>query len=401
MTLNVRNQAPIDVLTDNNGVARVFIDIDYAGQPGEMRVEAAGFKTYVQNIDIVAESLPDDVQLEPVGASILPTSSSSNSQTATQVSTDVPAVKTPTVSAPATPSQAASAMPEVSPTSTEPTSAPSIIAINKEIKSSVDGVTLDLDNIEPGQDGQSKWHFTYKNATNNRVCLFVVKETTYVSEDANLNKYPILDTDLEDTWVDPLTKLSFWFEFDAPLKASSNQFSVIIMTQYPFGWLGCNPTFKSFKVNVPKNEPVQQPTSHPTSTEPTSAPSIIAINKEIKSSVDGVTLDLDNIEPGQDGQSKWHFTYKNATNNRVCLFVVKETTYVSEDANLNKYPILDTDLEDTWVDPLTKLSFWFEFDAPLKASSNQFSVIVTTQYPFGWLGCNPTFKSFKITVPHK
>lgn len=64
VTIEVVGQAPIDELTDSNGIARIFVDANYAGQPGRLIVEAVGYKLYRQEIDIREASLPDTIQLE-------------------------------------------------------------------------------------------------------------------------------------------------------------------------------------------------------------------------------------------------------------------------------------------------------------------------------------------------
>jgi hypothetical protein len=89
VTINVRDQAPLDKLTDSNGLARLFIDTTHADQPGELRIEANGFKTYIQNIDIVAGSLPDDVQLEPIISFLAATPTTQPEHTAKPATSDI------------------------------------------------------------------------------------------------------------------------------------------------------------------------------------------------------------------------------------------------------------------------------------------------------------------------
>lgn len=64
VTIEVAGQAPIDEVTDSNGIARVFVNANYAGQPGRLIVEAGEYKLYRQEIDIREASLPDTIQLE-------------------------------------------------------------------------------------------------------------------------------------------------------------------------------------------------------------------------------------------------------------------------------------------------------------------------------------------------
>jgi hypothetical protein len=64
VTIEVAGQAPIDEITDSNGIARIFVNANYAGQPGRLIVEVVGYKLYRQEIDIREASLPDTIQLE-------------------------------------------------------------------------------------------------------------------------------------------------------------------------------------------------------------------------------------------------------------------------------------------------------------------------------------------------
>ena len=50
VTIEVSGQAPLDDITDSNGLARISISSSRAGKPGRLIVEAAGYKRYVQNI---------------------------------------------------------------------------------------------------------------------------------------------------------------------------------------------------------------------------------------------------------------------------------------------------------------------------------------------------------------
>jgi hypothetical protein len=63
--IEVSGQAPLDGITDSNGLARIFISASHAGRPGVLIVEAAGYKRYIQHIDLTMGTLPDVVQLEP------------------------------------------------------------------------------------------------------------------------------------------------------------------------------------------------------------------------------------------------------------------------------------------------------------------------------------------------
>jgi hypothetical protein len=64
--LEVAGKAPLDEIADSNGFARFTIDTSYANKPGRLIVQATGYKTYAQNIDLVKDALPDIIQLEPM-----------------------------------------------------------------------------------------------------------------------------------------------------------------------------------------------------------------------------------------------------------------------------------------------------------------------------------------------
>jgi hypothetical protein len=66
VTIEVEGQAPLDGITDSNGLARIIVSSSCVGKPGRLIVEAAGYKRYMQNIDLTIGTLPDVVQLEPV-----------------------------------------------------------------------------------------------------------------------------------------------------------------------------------------------------------------------------------------------------------------------------------------------------------------------------------------------
>lgn len=65
VTIEVGGQAPLDNVTDSNGVARIFISATHAGKPARLIVEAEGYRRYRQEMDLVEEVLPDIVRLEP------------------------------------------------------------------------------------------------------------------------------------------------------------------------------------------------------------------------------------------------------------------------------------------------------------------------------------------------
>ncbi len=64
VTIEVIGQAPLDEITDSNGIARFFIDTNRAGQPARLIIRAAGYRSYNQNIDLRQATLPDVIPLE-------------------------------------------------------------------------------------------------------------------------------------------------------------------------------------------------------------------------------------------------------------------------------------------------------------------------------------------------
>jgi hypothetical protein len=110
--MEVLGKAPLDAITDSNGIARIFVDSSHAGQPGFLIVEAKGYEKYAQNIDLIAYALPDVVVLERAFA-VMPTSTFTPTSTPTSIHTptgaetpvDTPAAtNTPTLTPSPTPS---------------------------------------------------------------------------------------------------------------------------------------------------------------------------------------------------------------------------------------------------------------------------------------------------------
>ncbi len=52
VTIEVAEQAPLDGVTDTNGIARIFLPRSYAGQPGRLLIKANGYELYRQEIDL-------------------------------------------------------------------------------------------------------------------------------------------------------------------------------------------------------------------------------------------------------------------------------------------------------------------------------------------------------------
>jgi len=61
--LETTGQAPLDEYTDSNGFASIQLNEQYLGKPGRITVDAPGYSSFHQNIDLNAEALPDRVLL--------------------------------------------------------------------------------------------------------------------------------------------------------------------------------------------------------------------------------------------------------------------------------------------------------------------------------------------------
>ena len=62
--IEIAGQAPLNVITDVNGIARIFINSSNNGQPARVIIEAPNYQRYTQNIDVRVDTLPLFVQLE-------------------------------------------------------------------------------------------------------------------------------------------------------------------------------------------------------------------------------------------------------------------------------------------------------------------------------------------------
>lgn len=63
--IEVSGKAPLDAVTDSNGLARVFIPSEYVGKPGVLIVKAPEYEMYTENMDLTKDALPDIVLLKP------------------------------------------------------------------------------------------------------------------------------------------------------------------------------------------------------------------------------------------------------------------------------------------------------------------------------------------------
>lgn len=63
VVIAVSGMAPLDGLTDARGLAIISVSAEYAGEDAVLTVQAAGYRTYTKNVTLVADALPNMVQL--------------------------------------------------------------------------------------------------------------------------------------------------------------------------------------------------------------------------------------------------------------------------------------------------------------------------------------------------
>lgn len=56
-------KAPLNDVSDSNGLVRISIEKLYDGEPGRLTVKADGYKIHTQNIDLTENDLPKIIQL--------------------------------------------------------------------------------------------------------------------------------------------------------------------------------------------------------------------------------------------------------------------------------------------------------------------------------------------------
>jgi hypothetical protein len=64
--LEIAGKAPLDSVSDTNGLAQIFVETSYVGKPGKLIVKIAGYKSHTQFINLIESALPQVVQLDPV-----------------------------------------------------------------------------------------------------------------------------------------------------------------------------------------------------------------------------------------------------------------------------------------------------------------------------------------------
>ncbi|MCP4368150.1 MAG: hypothetical protein GY797_08615 [Deltaproteobacteria bacterium] len=161
VTIEVSGQAPLDEITDTNGFARIFINASYIGKPGRLLVEASGYESYRQEIDLSEGNLPDTILLTitptPTSTAIPPSPTNTLVPPPTHTPTAIPPSPTNTLVPPPTPTPTAippsptntpvpppTHTPTLAPTNT-PTSLPTPTFTAEPIILTIDGM-LESDN---------------------------------------------------------------------------------------------------------------------------------------------------------------------------------------------------------------------------------------------------------------
>jgi hypothetical protein len=358
VTINVSNQAPLDTLTDSNGVARVFIDNTHAGQPGELRIEAANFKTYIQNIDIVAGALPDNVQLEAaVAASPADQGNGQASIVGAPTSTDVPT---------AAGKDAPTAPPLVIPAS---------IQINDLRTTSWEGFTFRLNSVDFSKKKRMRWYFTFINNANEDVNLGFIYAQTYMVDENN-HRYKVIDVDTNvgpgGTFGEIVQRgvgTDHWFEFDAPLNGAKD-----LKMQIVRSCILC-PDFPMVELELDTALTI---TPVPTVSVTASANELsnIQIDDTRTTSWEGFTFKLHSIEFPKGKRMRWNFTFINNATQDVNLGFFYSQTYMVDENN-HRYALVAVDTNagpaGTFGEIVQRgvgVDHWFEFDAPLNGAKD-------------------------------
>jgi hypothetical protein len=200
VTVQVGGPAPLDGITDANGVARIFIGPLYEGQPGCLIVEAPGYQRYRQNIDLVKGTLPYVVQLEKLLVSKNPTAVTSPTDTVTPSTLVSPSpVLTITPSIPLTDTVTPSPMPSDTPTPTPEAVVISATGLNLR---SGPGTNYDppIDYLSSGEIldvigriPSNEWVQVVPVSSTNTITGWVSASPKYVQLNVDLNTIPIVE----------------------------------------------------------------------------------------------------------------------------------------------------------------------------------------------------------------
>lgn len=126
-----------------------------------------------------------------------------------------------------------------------------VLTVNREQDSSVPNVSVVLTKVEERQR-RTRWYLEFRNGNaQGSPCFDIVRAQTYVSTKATLESSQIVESNVKSFFLQPLTKQTFWFDFELPLPEAETEYVVRITNSYPPGWLGCgNPQFEPFSVNL-------------------------------------------------------------------------------------------------------------------------------------------------------
>ncbi len=170
VTIEVGGKAPLDDITDVNGIARIFVSTSHAGQPATLIVETDGCEKYRQHIDLIEGTLPDVVFLErsltvTLTPTAIPTKMLAATSTATFTPTPFEILITPTLTHTPTPTEAPKATPTATntptPTRTEtPTATPTLPPPPPPTATPTPIIEFEADKtvVNPGESVTLRWY---------------------------------------------------------------------------------------------------------------------------------------------------------------------------------------------------------------------------------------------------
>jgi uncharacterized protein YraI len=198
--IEVAGKADLCGVTDSNGVARIFIESSYAGQPGFLIVEATGYVRHEQHIDLIVGALPYVVQLEKSVMSTNPTPETPPIATVTPSTSVSPSsVLTITPSTPLTSTVTPSSTPSGTITSTPEAVVISATGLNLRSGPGTDynppidylggGEILDV----IGRIASKEWIKVVPVSRTNTISGWVSASTRYVQINIDLDTIPVVE----------------------------------------------------------------------------------------------------------------------------------------------------------------------------------------------------------------